>query len=155
MKLNIGYTSDDKRKLDKKFTKLHKNVKANINYPCSYVDPVFIVASSLVESNTNYVWCDDFNRYYFVNDIIQKGDIAEIHCHVDVLMSYAGQISNLKTNIARCEQSGEYGYNPLFADEKILTTVKRRLHFYDCGTTPFSTTGSGQPVVLTVSGGVS
>lgn len=151
MKLNIGYSSDDKRKINKKFTKSHTNVTANINYPCSYVDPIFIVDSSLLESNTNYVFCNDFNRYYYVNNIIQKGNIAEIHCHVDVLMSYADSIGSLKTNIARSEKI----FNPYIADEKVISTVKRRVHFYDCGTTPFSTTGTGQPAVLTVSGGAS
>lgn len=153
MKLNIGYTKDDKRCIKKQFSKIHKNVNAEINYPCSYVNPVFVVSSSLVESNTNYVWCDDFNRYYYVNDIIQKGNIAELHCHVDVLMSYSQEILSLKANVARQEMPQHYNVN--YVDEKIMATCKRRIHFYDCGSTPFITNGSGQPVVLTVSGGAS
>ena len=42
-----------------------------------------------------------------------------------------------------------------YIDDKIMATCKRRIHFYDCGTTPFATNGTGQPVVLTVSGGAS
>ena len=87
----------------------------------------------------------------YVNDIVLDGQVAYIHCHVDVLMSYQSGILSLKANVARQEND----FNEWYADEKILTTSKRRVHIYDCGTTPFSTTGGGRPVVLTVSGGVS
>lgn len=151
MIIHIGTITDDKRKISKKFTIQKKINNAEIFSPCSYLDPIFIVSSSLVESYTNYVWCDDFNRYYYVTDIVQKGDIAEIHCHVDVLMSYSQSILSLQANVAR----QEFTYNNKYIDDKIMATCKRRIHFYDCGTTPFATNGTGQPVVLTVSGGAS
>ena len=151
MKIYIGYTKNDKRCLEKN-PKWHKKINnAEIFTPCSLTDPVFIVDQKLVESSTNYVWCNDFNRFYYVNDIVLDGQVAYIHCHVDVLMSYQSGILSLKANVARQEND----FNEWYADEKILTTSKRRVHIYDCGSTPFSTTGGGRPVVLTVSGGVS
>lgn len=149
MKIYIGYTKNDKRCIEKNPKWYKKISNAEIFTPCSIVNPVFIVGQSLVESSTNYVWCDDFNRYYYVEDIVLDGQVAYIHCHVDVLMSYQSGILSLKANVARQEND----FNEWYADEKILTTSKRRIHIYDCGTTPFSTTGAGRPVVLTVSGG--
>ena len=100
----------------------------------------------------NYVYIPQFKRYYYINNIIsQRNNIWTLELNVDVLMSYQSGILSLKANVARQEND----FNEWYADEKILTTSKRRVHIYDCGTTPFSTTGGGRPVVLTVSGGVS
>lgn len=158
MFLHIGYANRDKRYIEKNPKWAHKNVNVEIFSNCSLTDPIFIVDSDTIESTTNYCYCNDFARYYYIEDISIDGQIAYLKCHVDVLMSYQSNILSLKANIARCEQAtanGKEGYNPLYADTKVLTTVKRRVHYYDCGSTPFSTTGTGQPVVLTVSGGAS
>lgn len=52
----------------------------------------------------NYVYIPDFNRYYFINDIISvRNNLWRINMHVDVLMSYQKQIKNLNAFVNRNE----------------------------------------------------
>lgn len=67
----------------------------------SILNPVFIferpVSNTMAEFN--YCYCNEFNRYYWIDDIIlQSGRgggssyFYELHCHVDVLASWREQI---------------------------------------------------------------
>ena len=56
-----------------------------------------------VKSNYNYIWCDLFNRYYFIDDMeIQIGKKIIIHCSVDVLETYNFEIRQCLGTITRC-----------------------------------------------------
>lgn len=71
----------------------------------SIIDPVFIVQSS-VDSlvKCNYCTVSTFNRSYFVRDIVSlKNGLTEIHCHVDVLSSFADSIKSNKAIVKRQE----------------------------------------------------
>lgn len=53
---------------------------------------------------SNYVYIKEFNRYYFINDIISvRNNMWRINMYVDVLMSYKKQIKNLKAFVNRNE----------------------------------------------------
>lgn len=59
----------------------------------SVLDPVFEVESDSSLANCNYVWIEEFNRYYYVTNIISVTDkLWRLTCHVDVLMTYKPQI---------------------------------------------------------------
>ena len=63
----------------------------------SIIDPAILIAKDLSEiSGCNYLTIPTFGRMYFVNNIIAvRNNLCELHCHVDVLSTYADQI---KTN---------------------------------------------------------
>lgn len=62
----------------------------------SIVNPAIIVDSPLAESfisKINYMYIEDFKRYYYVNEITTtQNHLWRIAAHVDVLMSFKDQI---------------------------------------------------------------
>lgn len=75
--------------------------------PTSITDPVFLIDSSLssdIIKNANYLYCETFGRYYYITNIISTTDVLwEIHCHVDVLMSFKNQILTQNAIVSRQE----------------------------------------------------
>ena len=68
----------------------------------SVVDPVLIVNTTTNISKYNYLYIDEFDRYYFIRDIVSvRNNVYEIHAHVDVLMSYQSEIKTMQGTMAR------------------------------------------------------
>ena len=66
----------------------------------------------------NYVYIPDFNRHYFVNDItIVRNNLYRLSLHVDVLMSYKNEISNVNALVSR----NEFDYDPDIYDRELPT----------------------------------
>lgn len=60
---------------------------------CSIQTPVITVRQFTGYANVNYCYIDDYGRYYYVTNVIAKsGGLLEIHCKVDVLMTYGDVI---------------------------------------------------------------
>ena len=69
----------------------------------------------------NYAYIPEFNRYYFINDIISvRKNIWQLVMNVDVLMSYKDEILNLDAFVTR----NEFDFNPLVKDDLVS-------YFYD------------------------
>lgn len=97
--------------------------------------------------SANYCYIEEFGRYYFISDIkLGMGNILEISCNVDVLMSYADDIANISTIIDR----QEYVYSPYFVDQQLLTRCDRTVVKKNIGSIP---TNGGYKIVLTVTNG--
>lgn len=61
----------------------------------SVINPSFLMEIDN-PSQYNYCFIPEFNRYYFITDIVSiRNDIWRINCAVDVLMSYQEQLLNL------------------------------------------------------------
>lgn len=55
---------------------------------CSIIDPVIRIETSKNLKKCNYMYIENFGRYYFVNDVVHvRNDLYEIHAHCDVLSS--------------------------------------------------------------------
>lgn len=71
----------------------------------SIIDPVFLIDTTLsadMISRVNYLKCETLSRFYYITDIIITTDhLYEIHCHVDVLMSYKTEIREQSAIVAR------------------------------------------------------
>ena len=66
--------------------------------------------------NANYCYIPDFNRYYFINDIISvRNNLWRIALSVDLYMSYKHEIRDLKALVTR----NEYKYDPLVKDDEM------------------------------------
>lgn len=71
---------------------------------CSVLDPVFEIETSEDQSNTNYVYIPDLNRYYYVTNIVNvTTNLWRFYCHVDVLMTYKPTILNHDAMIGKQE----------------------------------------------------
>lgn len=98
-----------------------------IKSPSSVINP----AIELKDDPTGYNYCyiADFNRYYFINDIVFNKGIWTCYCNVDVLGTYRSNIANTNMYVLRSayEYDGELVDTlfPVTADTEIsvLTTM--------------------------------
>lgn len=115
----------------------------------SIIDPVIMVqanAPGFQSNQVNYLYVEQFGRYYYITNIISVNyTLWELHCHVDVLMSYKEQIRQQTAIVARQESQ----YN-LFLDDGIFMAYQNPLiqTKYFSNATPFET----QEFVLVVAG---
>lgn len=65
----------------------------------SIIDPIILLESPInVVCLYNYAYIAEFNRYYFINDMVTiSNTLTQIYLHVDVLMSFKDYI---KANMA-------------------------------------------------------
>lgn len=89
----------------------------------SLIDPVILVQASspgFHANKSNYIYVEEFGRYYYITNIISTNtSLWELHCHVDVLMSYAEQIRAQTAIVARQESK----YN-LYLDDGVFMTYQ-------------------------------
>lgn len=101
--------------------KIGKNLDAGTEFTCdlkadtSVLKPTLILQSASSLAGFNYMYIPDFNRYYFIDDIVSKNNVIwEVSGHVDVLQTYkAGILSN--TAVLRRQQNK---YNTYLNDDK-------------------------------------
>lgn len=71
----------------------------------SVLNPSILIEGTL-PPNCNYFYISDFNRYYFIDDIISvSNNIFQISGHVDVLKTYASEIKASTGIVARQENN--------------------------------------------------
>ena len=75
--------------------KIGKTLTSGGTYSCSLKDttsilnPVLVIRTSDPVYNYNYLYIQEFGRYYFINDIKSvNNNVWEISAHVDVLETY-------------------------------------------------------------------
>lgn len=106
---NLYTITDDKRVLDKTLTLMH-SVNAALITPTSVLTPQLRVAWSSSLPTANYLYIQDFDRYYYITDITaDTGGAAIISCKVDVLMSYNAAIKSLPAVVVRSTSSTNTG----------------------------------------------
>lgn len=102
MTVTLYVNNDDNRKLNKNLSNAFTISNVNVYDNCSVIYPLLKLAYFTNISNYNYVYIPDFNRYYFIDDIIlMQGQTAIIKCSVDVLMSFKSEISSSYQTITR------------------------------------------------------
>lgn len=70
----------------------------------SVLDPSFEIETPNDLSLVNYVWINEFHRYYYVTKIVSVTNrLWRLMCHVDVLMTWKPQIKAHEAVIARQE----------------------------------------------------
>lgn len=88
---------------------------SNVHYKdiTEIVNPTIYVHSW--NTNCNYIYLSQFDRYYYVNNVRYANQRYEIDMHVDVLMSFKGSILKQKVLIERAE----HGYNLYLNDTEL------------------------------------
>ena len=119
-------------KLDKKL-KLINHIKGILREQCSINNPVILVNLTGSDMNSeifesNYAYIENFNRYYFINDITNiRENIWQISLRCDVLMSYKEQIKSLSGLISRNENE----YDNYVEDDRIFMEYKEDIKEYN------------------------
>ena len=151
MKIILYKSTADNRLLDKssKITVIDTIDTAHIKESTSIMSPSIILSYKKISTlkKCNYMYIPSMGRYYYVNDIILKqGGIFELKCHIDVLMTYKGDIKNITTLILRQENVN----NPYIEDSQLLVRANRTYEKHNIGMVGDST----DHYYLTVNGGM-
>jgi len=84
------------------------SISGTLKESCSIENPVIVidmVNQSSVFLSKNYAYISEFGRYYFITDkTIEGANLLRLSLKVDVLMSYAYQITNTPVLIERSEE---------------------------------------------------
>ena len=88
----------------------------------SLLNPVFLIqlttttTAAKILTQCNYVYCQEFGRYYYVNNVIMvANNLVRLECSVDVLYSWKTAILAQKVIVSRNEK--EYA---LYLDDSAL-----------------------------------
>ena len=151
MKTILYKCSADNRQLDKsnKLTIIDTIDGVHLKDDTSIINPTLVISlkSHSKLRKCNYLYIPDFGRYYFINNIVEKtGRVFEIVCHVDVLMTYKGDIKNITTLILRQENVN----NPYIEDSQLLVRATRVYEKHTIG----KVGDSADHYYLTVNGGI-
>ena len=111
MTLKLYKNYSDKIVVDKSITQVGADISGTLREDCSIIDPV-IAIEGLSDMSVNYAYITEFGRYYYINNIVCKGNLFELQMHVDVLKSFAGGIRSNSAVIARQEKN----YNLYLSD---------------------------------------
>ena len=121
-------------------------VKGNI----SYENPILLLSyNGAVADDINYMEIPEFNRCYFISDIIDlTGGRYEIHGKVDVLESFKQSILGLSAIIDK--QAGAMNTNMYFDDGSFINENKE---FNTVMNFPDGFNDEGEYILITAGGG--
>ena len=103
MNVILYNNKSDKRQLVKNITEI-KTISATAKGDINIISPTLIIHNTDM-TNINYCYITELKRYYFLTNYTYiTGQRIELHCNVDVLMSYADEIKRLKVNVLRYEK---------------------------------------------------
>lgn len=145
MNVTLYTNTGDIRQLNKNLTN-PITVDCKINDTCDILSPVLTLVYNDAYISSNFVYIPKWNRYYSIsNKNILSGNMIELSCKVDVLMSHKNAILSSQVIAARsASRPDEYIPDPVCTDKGTVTYYTRR-----AGVTPFGGSGS---YVLTVAG---
>lgn len=133
--------------------KIGKALDAGPEFTCdlkadtSVLKPTIVLQTASSLAGFNYMYIPDFNRYYFIGDIVSKNNVIwEVSGHVDVLETYKQQILS-NTAILKRQQNK---FNTYLNDERWPVYT-----YDDVITFRFSNSGfkKGLEYLLVVAGG--
>lgn len=98
---------------DGKPNKVNKTLQENEEYT-GVLNATFNVLTPVVRFRTrtpvsfNYVFIESLNRYYFVSELNQDGDICTVRLRVDVLQTYKEKILASSATLTKSENGNKY-----------------------------------------------
>ena len=107
---------------------------------CSYLNPVFILYKGTAFDPQdsahywNYLWCQKWFRWYFIDDIVYNEGFLELHCREDVLASWRNQIGSATLYILRASAASDGNIV-----DTMYPTKTNASYSYNTGTSPFHT----------------
>lgn len=147
MKVIFYKNNSDNRVVNKQLT-IIKELNITRKIEKSIFEPVIEIVKDKNINNCNYVYIEEFNRFYFVVDIMElNGNIYRITMKEDVLSSFKNSILNLKA----CVERQEFKRNTKIVDNELVLQSNNN---FICKTV-------GNPIIanyniyLTTCGGVS
>lgn len=147
MTLTFSTNKSPKIKLEKELEQVQRCDGCQLKAPTDIMDPVFTVStiSTADLSKANYVYAPELNdRKYFITKLVSvRNGLWEVHCHIDVLSTYADGVKAQEAIIHRQENSWN-----LYLDDGIFKTYQNP----KIGVTAFPSGFTTQNFVLAVAG---
>ena len=145
MVITLYNNTSEKEKIGKTLSVVDTLTGA-IKQPSSIKNPTI-----LIEYNNptafNYCHIDEFNRYYFVNDIIvERNNLLRVSLTVDPLESFKTQILAQQVIIDK----NTANFDLYLPDENLLTLVKTKTDILNF---PSGLLDSGEFILITAGGG--
>lgn len=108
MQLTLITNASEHNVIGKSLT-VRKSIVGVLKQDTSMVNPTFILDyDSDYLTDINYVYCSDFHRYYFIDNIIARtGSRVELVCRVDPLESFKNSILNQTVVINKQQNIGD------------------------------------------------
>lgn len=98
----IFYTNrSDDRKVDKALTEISASNIVQYKSDTNIMDPSITVNLFVNFQKCNYVYLEDFQRYYFIRSITVSQQRLILDLHIDVLKTYASNIRGQKVIVKR------------------------------------------------------
>lgn len=125
MTIKFYRISDDRRQLNKTLnaSTLVKTATGDIKSDCSIMDPIIEMSYDIALMQCNYMYIEDFGRYYHINNIETGAQRLFVHAHVDVLQTYSEQIRDLYCVVARQEDKNK---SNLYLNDEIWKNLQIR-----------------------------
>lgn len=143
------YTNSSERQAINKTLSNGYQLTGSLRNESSVINPSILIEIDN-PSYYNYAYISEFNRYYFITDMISvRTNLWRINMSVDVLMSFASDILNLDVIVSDVS-SGENPVSTYIEGEQWKSTVKTKT---DVVNFPSGLLDNGEYILIT-SGGV-
>ena len=121
MTITTYINNSENNKINKNIVKIKDYAECSAITPISIIDPVIKLNDINFNTQCNYIYIADFQRYYFVNNITALNNgLWELNCHIDVLETYANEILSQTATFKR----QEYLYDMYLPDTQFQTQSK-------------------------------
>lgn len=95
----------------------------------SLLSPTFEIDMDATYMTANYLYCDTFDRYYYIRDVrVNTAQRLELECYIDVRQSFMNDMKNSELTVIRNEAVGlptQISDNklPVNPSRKIITSI--------------------------------
>ena len=99
MQINLFKCTAENERVDKSNFIVQRFVmEGTLRKESSVIDPIITIEkTNPAKLNYNYMYIEEFGRYYYINNIISVRNKAwEIHAHVDVLFTWRADINQME-----------------------------------------------------------
>lgn len=113
--MNVSFykSDDDPRKLGKSMQSVVTGISCSVFGNCSLITPTILLAYNPAIINANYMYINDFNRWYFIADTsVDAGKKLYVHGVIDVLQTYTNEIKSCTSTCIRNGGIGRPSYVP-------------------------------------------
>lgn len=149
MKIVLYKTADENIRVTKSLTDSMELI-GFLRGECSVLNPTIEIETDTNITNYNYARIEDFNRYYFITDIVSVNNkFWKVSMRCDVLMTYSSDIKDLTANIKRQKTD----FNLMLEDNELSIYADDRVQCFNFphSLTPIS--GNQFKYYLTLIGG--
>lgn len=145
MNLTLYTNNSEKNKIGKNIAQVAQYV-GTLREESSIINPVFLIQADTI-GESNYLFCEEFNRYYFIVGIDSvRSNLWRVTCAVDVLESFK---ESILSNSVLVDASQNAGYSFYLPGDQWVKHVKT---LTDIITFPNGLSQNGEFILITAGG---